>query len=405
MHEFALLHFGEIGTKGQNRRAFEERLVTNVRRLLAPVAAADLRRESARVRLSLASIPEDRRDELLRLVALQPGIAWLSPAVRTAPDLDAICAAAAACAARRSGIFAVRARRADKRLPFDSPEIQRRAGAAIASATGRRVDLTSPDDTYVVEVDAKSAYVLDARIDGPDGLPVGMAGKVVSLLSGGLDSPVATWRMMVRGCEVVGLHLWNRGYSGEGVREKVLDLGRALARHQGRFRLVLVPFDDIQREIVAAAPADVRMLLYRRAMLRVAAEVKRASGSDGIVVGDSVSQVASQTLSNMASVYGAVEPPVLAPLHGSLKRDTIDLARRIGTFEISTRPGDDCCSLLVARHPRTTSDPAEIAAIESRYDLAALVTTACSQRETHDFAALVTEPRRDPAPSGSSLPS
>jgi thiamine biosynthesis protein ThiI len=194
--------------------------------------------------------------------------------------------------------------------------------------------------------------------------------------------------MMVRGCHVLAVHLWNRSYSGEGVREKVLDLGRALARHQGVLRLVLVPFDDLQREVVAAAPAAVRMLLYRRAMLRVASEVRRASKSEAIVVGDAVSQVASQTLPNLASVYPAADAPILAPLQGAVKKDTIEIAKRIGTYDISIRPGADCCGLLVAKHPRTSSTAALLDGIESTYDVAGLVRAACEAREVHDFHAL-----------------
>lgn len=394
----AVLHYGEIGTKSGNRRAFEDRLAQNVARVLAPLAPLDVRRESGRLVFPLDTIEEGRRDEALRLVALQPGVAWIAAAVRTAPTVEALAETAVALAQRGGGTFRIRARRTDKSLPFDSMEIQRVVGAAVQRATGRGVDLDDPAQTYAVEVDRHAGYVFDARIEGPDGLPVGSAGRVVALLSGGIDSPVAAWRMMVRGCEVVALHLWNRSFSGEGVREKVLDLGRALARHQGKLRLVLVPFDEIQRAIVAASPADLRMLLYRRAMLRVAAHVRQASHAQGIVVGDSVSQVASQTLSNLAAVYDGAPPPVLAPLHGAVKRDTIATAQRIGTYDISVRPGQDCCGLMVARHPRTSSTVEEVRAVEAGYDLAALVTAATEQREVHDFRALAEE-TRDPEPA------
>jgi tRNA uracil 4-sulfurtransferase len=384
----AVVHYGEIGTKSGNRRTFEDRLAQNVARALAPIAEVNVRREPGRLVFSLEAVPEARRDEALRLAALQPGVAWIAAAVRTEPTMEALCATAVELARRGTGSFRIRARRSEKTLPWDSLEIQRTVGAAVQQATGRAVDLVGADATYAIEIDRRAAYVHDARIEGPDGLPCGSAGRVVALLSGGIDSPVAAWRMMVRGCEVVALHLWNRSFSGEGVREKVLDLGRALARHQGKLRLVLVPFDEIQRAVVAASPADLRMLLYRRAMLRVAGRVRQAAHAQGIVVGDSVSQVASQTLSNLATVYDGVPPPILAPLHGALKRDTIATAQRIGTYEISVRPGDDCCGLLVARHPRTQSSVEEVREIEAGYDLEALVTAAAELRETHDFQAV-----------------
>jgi thiamine biosynthesis protein ThiI len=388
MLDHVVLHYGEIGTKGANRGLFEQRLARNVRKLLAPAAAVTVRREPGRLAFSLAPVPEGRREELLRLVALQPGVAWLAAATRTEPTVAALAEAAVAVARRGQGTFRITARRTDKTLPFDSREIATTVGAAVLQATGRGVHLRAPDLEIAIEVDRKAGYVYGARLEGPDGLPTGSAGRVVALLSGGIDSPVAAWRMMVRGCHVLAVHLWNRSYSGEGVREKVLDLGRALARHQGVLRLVLVPFDDLQREVVAAAPAAVRMLLYRRAMLRVASEVRRASKSEAIVVGDAVSQVASQTLPNLASVYPAADAPILAPLQGAVKKDTIEIAKRIGTYDISIRPGADCCGLLVAKHPRTSSTAALLDGIESTYDVAGLVRAACEAREVHDFHAL-----------------
>lgn len=388
MHDHAVIHYGEIGTKGGNRSWFEARLATNVQRLLAPVAAVKVRRESGRLTFALDAIPEERREEILRFIALQPGIAWVAAATRTAPTIEAMAKVTVEAARKGTGTFRITARRTEKTLPFDSMTMMREIGGAVWEATGRAVDLHDPADDFAVEVDAHAGYVHAARFQGPDGLPVGSAGKVVALLSGGIDSPVAAWRMMVRGCDVSCLHLWNRSFSGEGVREKVLDLGRALARHQGRMRLVLVPFEDIQRAIVAATPAELRMLLYRRAMLRVAAEMKRASHATAIVVGDAISQVASQTLENLASVYDAVEPPILGPLHGATKRETIDTARRIGTYEISVRPGEDCCGLLVARHPRTVTTVAEIREAESKIELTPLVLAACERREVHDFHPL-----------------
>jgi thiamine biosynthesis protein ThiI len=334
---------------------------------------------------ALAPIPAALRNAAILAVARQPGVAWISPAVSCAPTIEAMSHAAVALARKRTGSFKIKAKRTDKTLPFDSHRIHREVGAAVNAATGRAVLKDDPDDTYRIEVDRKVAWVHDAKIIGAGGLPVGSAGSVVTLLSGGIDSPVAAYRMMLRGCEVTGLHLWNRSYSGEGVRDKMLSLGRALARHQGAFRLVLIPFDGIQRAIVAASPDDLRMLLYRRAMLKVAAEVVRAGKHDAVIVGDSVSQVASQTMQNLAAVYDAAEGLLLTPLAGSCKDETIALAQKIGTYELSIGPGADCCGLLVAKHPRTRSTAAELREIEARYDLPALVREAAAERETHDF--------------------
>lgn len=399
MHDHVVVHYSEISTKSGNRRRFEDKLGLSVERLLRPFATVDVRRESGRMTFALSPVPEERRADALAAIARLPGVSWTSPSRRTLPTLEALCETTVALARRRTGSFKIEARRSDKSLPFDSRRIAVDVGSAVQQATGRRVDVHAPDDVYRIEVDRRIAHVLDARIRGPGGLPVGSAGRVVALLSGGIDSPVAAWRTMVRGCEVVGVHLWNRSFSGEGVKEKVLDLAQALARHQGAFRLVVIPFDAIQREIVAAAPSDVRMLLYRRAMLRVAGEVRRASGAEGIVVGDSISQVASQTLPNLAAVWDAAEAPVLAPLCGTCKEQTISEAQRIGTYGISIRPGADCCGLLVARHPKTSSTACELRTLESRYDLPGLVAAAAAERETFDFHALGDGPLRDRTPA------
>jgi thiamine biosynthesis protein ThiI len=393
MYDHAVLHYGEIGTKGDNRRRFEERLLVGVARALRPYVPkgaerrARPRRSPGRIVFALDAIPPGSRDLAIAAVARQPGVAWISPAVKCEPDLASIAAVAVALARRRTGSFKIRANRTDKSLPFDSHRIHCEVGAAVNAATGRAVRMDAPDDVYRIEVDRRAAWVHDAKIPGAGGLPVGSAGKVVALLSGGIDSPVAAYRMMLRGCEVMGLHLWNRSYSGDGVRDKVLALGQALAQHQGRFRLVLVPFDGIQRAIVAASPDDVRMLLYRRAMLRVAAEVRRAGRHDAVVLGDSVSQVASQTMRNLAAVYDAGEGLLLSPLAGSCKSETIGIAERIGTYGISIGPGADCCGLLVAKHPRTACTSGELRGIEAGYDLPALVAEALAGRETHDLAA------------------
>ncbi len=383
MYDHVVLHYGEIGTKSGNRAWFEKMLARNVARVVRPMARVEVRRESGRLVFSLAGVPPERHEAVLAAVARQPGIAWATPACRVAPTVEALRDRTVELARRASGSFKIQARRSDKTLPFDSILLNREIGAAVVAATGRPVDVHTPDDEYRIEVDTHAGYIHDARREGPGGLPVGTSGRVVALLSGGLDSPVAAWRMMVRGCEVIALHLWNRSFSGEGVREKVLDLGRALAEHQGFLALHLVPFEEIQQAVVAASPAELRMLLYRRAMLRVAGALRREERAVGTVVGDAVGQVASQTLPNLAAVYDAAEPPVLAPLCGENKMTTVATAQRIGTYEVSIRAGEDCCGLLVARHPATNATVAELRQVEATYDLAALVARALEQREVH----------------------
>jgi tRNA uracil 4-sulfurtransferase len=387
MYDHVVLHYGEIGTKSGNRAFFERTLVRNVARIVRPWGEVDARRESGRIVFPLEGIAPEFHDALLDAVARTPGVEWATAAVRTEPTIEALAAATVELAKRASGSFKIESRRQEKTLPFDSMRISREVGAAVVAATARKVDVHTPDVEYRIEVDSRAGYVHDAKRHGPGGLPVGTAGRVVALLSGGIDSPVAAWRMMVRGCEVTALHLWNRSFSGEGVREKVLDLGRALARHQGFLDLELVPFEEIQQAVIAASPAELRMLLYRRAMLRVANALRRERRAVGTVVGDSVGQVASQTLPNLAAVYDAADPPVLAPLVGENKMDIVDAAQRIGTYEISVRPGRDCCGLLVARHPSTNASTAELRDVEKGLDVDALVAAALAGREVHRLEA------------------
>ena len=385
MYDHVVLHYGEIGTKSGNRAFFEKALARNVARIVKPWLTVEPRRESGRVAFPLSGISEEAQEAVLAAVARTPGVEWVTAAVRTEPTLAAIAAATVALAKRTTGSFKIQARRAEKTLPFNSIELNREIGAAVFEATGRPVDVHHPAVEYRIEVDAKAAYIHDAKRRGPGGLPTSTAGRAVALLSGGIDSPVAAWHMMVRGCEVVAVHLWNRSFSGEGVREKILDLGRALARHQGFLTVHLVPFEEIQQAVIAASPGELRMLLYRRAMLRVANAVRTHEHALATVVGDSVGQVASQTLSNLGAVYEAGDPPVLAPLIGENKMSIVGTAQRIGTYDISVRPGQDCCGLLVARHPATSATAQELRDVEGRIDLAPLVAAAIAARESHRF--------------------
>ncbi len=386
MYDHVVVHYSEIGTKSGNRAMFERALARNIAAAAGRFATVDVRRETGRLVFAVPDAARERVDELLAAVALLPGVASAAGAVRTAPTLEAMGATAVRLAARRTGSFKIVAKRSEKALPFDSRDICREVGAAVAAATGRPVDVHTPDAVYTVEVDVRRAYVRDAHVAGPGGLPVGASGRVVALLSGGIDSPVAAYLAMLRGCRVTAVHAWNRSYSGDGVREKLLRLAAALAPHHGPLRLELVPFEGIQQEIVAAAPADVRMLLYRRAMFRIADAVRRERRAGATVVGDAVGQVASQTLANLGAVYAVAAPPVLTPLAGSNKLDVEAVARRIGTYDVSVLPGADCCGLLVARHPRTATTAAELARFEEGYDSAALLKAALAERETHTIA-------------------
>ncbi len=337
-----IVHYGEIGIKGKNRDIFERKLVANIRK----ITGCRARRKSGRIEVEYAEGIEDR-------LAKIPGIRYFGVCLRVGRDIEEIKGASLAVLPRDFETFRVQASRSDKSFPLTSPEINREVGRHIAERTGKRVDLKKPDVTVYIEVCEREAYVYSTRIEGVGGLPVGTAGKVVALISGGIDSPVAAFMAMKRGCEVIAAHFFNQTLHSPKVREKIVDIAAKLAEFQGSVRLYMVPFEAVQLEIIKEVPVRLRMVAYRRSMMRMAAKIAERERAKAIVTGDSLSQVASQTLDNIATIYAASPLPVLPPLIGLDKEEIIAIARRIGTYEISIRPYEDCCSLLVARHPET----------------------------------------------------
>jgi thiamine biosynthesis protein ThiI len=271
--------------------------------------------------------------------------------------------------ARQFGSFGVRARRTDKLFPLRSGQIAIRLGQRVADRSGARVDLKKPDlwiDLHVLE---SEALLLHEKIPGPGGMPAGSAGHAVSLISGGIDSPVASYEMSKRGLELHYAHFHSAPFTSSASQEKVRDLVARLANHQGTADLFLVPFGEIQQVLVREAPAEPRIVLYRRFMLRLAERLASRVGARGLVTGESLAQVSSQTLSNLDTINRAVTLPVLRPLVGADKLEIIERARRIGTYEISIEPDEDCCSYLMPRNPATSTSPQRIREIEEKLNL------------------------------------
>ncbi len=277
--------------------------------------------------------------------------------------------------------FKVESSRSDKDFPLDSMEMNRRLGAVIAGRTGVPVRLREPAVTVHCHILARHAVLSLVNRKGPGGLPVGSSGRVLLLLSGGIDSPVAGWLAMRRGCEVDAVHFEAVPYTTPQARGKAEDLARVLARHERSLRLHVVPFGAIQAILRDAAPGPLLVVLYRRMMLRIATRIALDSGSQALVTGDNLGQVASQTLPNLCVIEAAAGLPVLRPLLTYDKMETVALARRIGTYEISTRPYEDCCSLFVPAHPETAADPARVEAVEARLDVQAMVARAVAAME------------------------
>jgi thiamine biosynthesis protein ThiI len=380
-----VVHYAEIALKGGNRPWFEQRLRDDLAERLSGIPCAQVRRERGRLVISMEGASAEDLAWALDRVARTPGVAWYAAAREVPRELEALQAEVLERARAATGSFRVETKRADKAFPLTSMEVNRVVGAAVVEATGRKVDLRSAESVYGVEIGTKRAFVFGDRLPGPGGLPVGTSGRVVALISGGIDSPVAAWRMMRRGCRVLGVHFLNASIGGEGVREKLDLLGEALARWQGKFTLRIVPFEPLQRAIVAAVPADHRMIVYRRTMLRLADRIRDREGAKAVVTGDSVGQVASQTLDNLACAYAAVRGPVLSPLCGAEKTEIIDRARRIGTYEASILPHQDCCSFLIAEHPETKADLREVEEMEKAVAWGILMEEALQGTEVRTY--------------------
>jgi len=381
--------YGELWLKGKNRIDFERVLVANARVALAELdPEASVEREHG----LLVVRPTRRVHDVARRLQDVFGLVSLSIARPAPSEPDALVPVAHAVLREaldehplgRAVRFRVSTKRAEKRFPLTSPELDRYVAERLPAELAARVevDLTEPELELGIHVRTRTSYVFAARLAGAGGLPVGTVGRGIVLLSGGIDSPVAAWMTMKRGCEAVLLSFHSRPWVGEGFERKVERLARSLARFQPRTRLVLAPLAEIQLAIRDSAPAPYRTVLYRRMMQRIACRLAREERAGAVVTGESLGQVASQTLENLARIEEAGELPVLRPLIGFDKTETIALARRIGTFELSIENEPDCCTVFQPERPIIRGRAADCEAAEARLDVEALVTAAFEARRT-----------------------
>ena len=379
-----VIHYNEIGLKGKNQPLFLRRLEANL--LKATVGTGVRRVEERSGRMVLPLSHEANWDVIRVRLRSVFGIANFSLAERVDLDMAELKAAAGkALEGRTFGSFKVATRRAFKQFPLTSEDINRELGAFIQSQTHAAVDLEHPELTIHVELLPRDIYFSCGREAGPGGLPVGVSGRVVCLLSGGIDSPVAAHRLMKRGCQVVFVHFHSFPFLDATSRAKAVELAQALTRFQYRSTLYLVPFGEIQREVVTGGPAPLRVVLYRRLMGRIAEQVARREHAKALVTGESLGQVASQTLDNLAVIEEAVGMPVLRPLIGSDKEEIVQQARELGTYDISIIPDQDCCRLFVPRHPATLSNLDEVRAVEAGLGIEKLVQMGLDQMEMQAF--------------------
>jgi thiamine biosynthesis protein ThiI len=379
-----IVHYQEIALKGNNRPWFIARLARNLREATADVGVREVRVLMGRIEVVLGDDADWQavRDRLSRVF----GVANFAQAGRAPLDVEAIAAAILADLGERDvRTFRVSARRADKRFPLTSPQIEREVGGRIKEARGWAVDLSQPEFTINVEALTHEAFYSFGKERGAGGMPVGVSGRVACLLSGGIDSPVAAWRLMRRGCRVLLVHFHSYPILSRASQEKVRELATLLAQFQLHSRLFMVAFGEIQQQVVLAVAPPLRVVVYRRLMMRIAEAIARANRAQALVTGEVVGQVASQTLENLASIDSVVSMPVLRPLVGMDKDEITAEAQRLGSYPISIIPDQDCCTLFTPRHPATKAKALDVERAEASLAIDEIVAKAVAAAEVEDF--------------------
>lgn len=372
MHQFTV-HYHELALKGGNRGNFERTLRDNVRTALKPLGACKVRSLAGRILVETDADP----DAAVARAARVCGVAHVMRIERYPRELDRV---GAAVVERFAGAdvknFRISTKRADKSFPLTSPEVDREIGAIVHEATGLPVRLNGSDMEVFVSVQKDEILVGFEKVPGPGGLPVGTGGRVAVLMSGGIDSPVAAWRMMKRGCRCDLVHFHSYPLVDRTTQEKARDLAEVLNVWQFSTRLHLVPLSEIQAQVRVNCPDRLRVILYRRFMMRLAERIARRRRCGALVTGESLGQVASQTLENLGTVDAVTPMPIFRPLIGMDKQEIVTDAQRLGTYDISIQPDQDCCQLFIPRHPATRARPHEAAEAEAALDVETLVQTA-----------------------------
>jgi thiamine biosynthesis protein ThiI len=381
---FAVVHYHEIALKKRNRPHFVARLARNIE---AAVSDLPVRRVVPLPGRLLVELDDEAFwPELRERLAHVMGIANYSRANRVPLDIDTIADAVVnALEGKQFDSFRITTRRANKKFHLNSMDIDRQVGGRVKEATGSQVNLSAPELTVFIEVLPREAFFYFEKFPGSRGVPVGTGGKVVALLSGGIDSPVAAYRMLKRGCRVTFIHFHSVPFLSRASQQKAKELTELLNRYQQRSVLYLVKFGELQRQIMLTTPTALRVGMYRRFMLRIATKLAKHRRARALVTGESLGQVASQTLDNIAVIEQAAGFPVLRPLIGMDKEEIIAQAKAIRTYDISILPDQDCCQLFIPIHPATRSRLWEVEAVEEKLDVEEMVEAAVREAEQNEF--------------------
>ena len=381
MDKIILLKYGEIILKGLNRPKFEKILVQNISQYIDKTKVKVWR---AQATIYVEPLSEDvDMSELAVKLSKVFGVVAVALADVVPKDINAICEKAAEVAARTKGnTFKVEAKRADKKFPYKSPEICMQAGGYVLSKNHHlKVDVHNPDYVINVEIRDFAAYVYSEKIQGVGGMPIGTNGKATLLLSGGIDSPVAGYMIAKRGVELNAVHFYSYPYTSERAKEKVLDLAQILADYCGEINVHIVPFTEIQLAINEKCPEEQLTVIMRRIMMQIADNIASDTGSYALITGESIGQVASQTIQALAVTNAVVNMPVFRPLIGMDKDEIIQISRKIGTFETSILPYEDCCTVFTPKHPTTKPNIERIKQSESKLDIEPMIKTAIENTE------------------------
>ncbi|MCK5084658.1 MAG: tRNA 4-thiouridine(8) synthase ThiI [Candidatus Pacebacteria bacterium] len=353
-----IIHYDEITLKGGNRPFFERVLLNNIKEFLKNIKYDKIYKDGGKFVIDISKTDSKTGTQNIEKILKNiPGISNFCFAISVEKDIkmigeETVKAVRSYLEKNKVETFKIEARRSDKEFEFKSPEINYKIGEAVFENTELKVDVHNPELEIIVDVGHRQCFIYFEKIKGIGGLPVNAAGKLVSLLSGGIDSPVASYMMMKRGARIIFVHFKNKTINNTG-DDKIKSLVKELSRFQGNSKLYIIPFEEFQKEIIAKIPSKNRMIVYRRVMFKLAEMIAKKEKAKGFVTGDSLSQVASQTLDNIGVIYNSVNLPIFSPLIGMNKQEIIDLALKIRTYETSIIPYQDCCSFLIAKHPET----------------------------------------------------
>lgn len=385
MKRCILIHYHEIGLKGKNRIFFENKLRENLKKTLSELESKKIKRIFGRIIVELS--PKSDFEKIKERIKNVFGVANFSLSYIVETKIEEIQKAAEKLIKqKRPKTFKVETKRAWKEFPLISLQISNRVGGYLKAKTGIKIDVKNPETTCFIEiVNPKQTFVYLDKIKGPGGLPVSTGGKAIVLLSGGIDSPVACFLTLKRGVRLTFVHFHSYPQTSKASQEKVISLVKILTPYQFRSKLYLVPFLDIQKEIMIKCPSSLRVILYRRFMFRIAEKIAEEEKAKALITGESIGQVASQTIENIGVIEEVTKLPVFRPLSGMDKEEIINLAKKIKTFDISILPHQDCCSLFVPRHPVTKTNLDEIKRAEINLNIKKLINQALKNSDVRNF--------------------